>query len=153
MIIFKNNLYFAVGTVVFSILVTWQSFIYPARSALFPRFISLLMLGLSFVLFIKGWKIFSKNKFEKENVKRFSVLWVIAKNPAFIVLNVLLFYVLGINYIGYFISTAVFIGTTMFILGQKNLLFVLITPLFFTALLYYVFSRLLGVPLPTGLLF
>lgn len=150
---FKKDLYFAAATFICSALIAWQSFNYPVRSAIFPRSLSLLLLGLSLILFVRGWRAVSKGKVEMEGAKHRLTIWTIAKNPAFILFNALVLYILGIHYVGYLTSTAVFIGTTMFILGQRNPLSVIALTLFFTALLYYVFSRLLSVPLPVGLLF
>ena len=149
---YKNELYFAIGAVVSSILIVWQSFTYSISSSLFPRFISLLLLILSFILLIKSWKFYLKKEQEKKSIGHSSVSWAaIVKNPIFVLFILMFLYVYGITYLGYFISTVLFIGVTMFLLGQgrRNLLFVIFIAILFTVLLFCVFSKLLNVPLPT----
>jgi len=95
--------------------------------------------------------LFKERAGEKE-YRAFSVSWAaIVKNPIFVLFILMFLYVYGITYLGYFISTVLFIGVTMFLLGQgrRNLLFVIFIAILFTVLLFCVFSKSLNVPLPT----
>jgi hypothetical protein len=59
-------------------------------------------------------------------------------------------YVLALYYLGYFISTFLFLIVSMSLLGQRRPAVLLAVPVGWLLLSYWVFVRLLYVPLPVG---
>ena len=64
------------------------------------------------------------------------------------IVSVLLF-----NFIGYYLSSAIFILVVMIAMGEKNKLQLIITPIAWVLFTYLVFNKLLFIKLPIGSLF
>ncbi len=64
------------------------------------------------------------------------------------IVSVLLF-----QWIGYYLSSAIFIVTVMIAMGEKNKLQLILTPILWCAFTYFVFNKLLFISLPVGSLF
>ncbi len=64
------------------------------------------------------------------------------------IVSVLLF-----QWIGYYLSSAIFIVTVMIAMGEKNKLQLILTPVIWCVFTYFVFNRLLFISLPVGSLF
>ena len=62
----------------------------------------------------------------------------------------LVIYLAAIETIGYFVSTFVFLVVSMYVLGYRNYLIMLGISLVWLAFAYFVFARLLYIPLPVG---
>ena len=61
--------------------------------------------------------------------------------------------VLLFQWIGYYLSSAIFIVTVMIAMGEKNKLQLILTPIIWCVFTYFVFDRLLFISLPVGTLF
>ena len=61
--------------------------------------------------------------------------------------------VLLFQWIGYYLSSAIFIVTVMIAMGEKNKLQLILTPVSWCVFTYFVFDRLLFISLPIGSLF
>ena len=61
--------------------------------------------------------------------------------------------VLLFQWIGYYLSSAIFIVTVMIAMGEKNKLQLILTPVIWCVFTYFVFDRLLFISLPIGSLF
>ena len=64
------------------------------------------------------------------------------------IVSVLLF-----QWIGYYLSSAIFIVVVMVAMGEKNKLQLILTPIIWCAFTYFVFNKLLFISLPVGSLF
>ena len=64
------------------------------------------------------------------------------------IVSVLLF-----QWIGYYLSSAIFIVTVMIAMGEKNRLQLILTPIVWCAFTFFVFNKLLYIRLPIGTLF
>ena len=64
------------------------------------------------------------------------------------IVSVLLF-----QWIGYYLSSAIFIVTVMIAMGEKNRLQLILTPIVWCAFTFFVFNKLLYIRLPVGTLF
>ena len=62
-------------------------------------------------------------------------------------------YTFLMNPMGFIISTLLLLISLMYLMGQRNLKFILPLAAGFTVLIYYVFAKILQIPLPEGLLF
>ena len=127
---------------------------FPKNIAQFPRLFSLIMAALTIPVLVKG--IIKSKKLAaalKHNPNTYNeISWKEAKYPI-IVCIVLLAYILGILYIGFFVSSAVFMVAFMFVLGYKNWPVVIGTTVALLGTIYFVFVRFLAMNLPRGMLF
>ena len=64
------------------------------------------------------------------------------------IVSVLLF-----QWIGYYLSSAIFIVTVMIAMGEKNKLQLILTPIIWCVFTYFVFNKFLFISLPVGSLF
>lgn len=107
-----------------------------------PRLWAFLMLVISvgafFVIIKKGAK--EDPKFDK---------WVFA----LLVAVGSIFSVFMFKYIGYYLSSAVFILVVMIAMGEKNKLQLILTPILWCVFTYFVFYKMLFIKLPFGTLF
>lgn len=106
-----------------------------------PRLWALLMLLISigaFYAVIKGGK-------EDEKFNRWAFALLVAVGSIF---SVLMF-----KYIGYYISSALFILVVMIAMGEKNKWQLILTPIVWCVFTYLVFYKLLYIKLPFGTLF
>ena len=61
-----------------------------------------------------------------------------------------IFSVIMFNYIGYYLSSAIFIVTVMLAMGEKNKLQLILVPVIWCVFTYFVFYKLLYIKLPFG---
>ncbi|MBO4410266.1 MAG: tripartite tricarboxylate transporter TctB family protein [Spirochaetales bacterium] len=61
-----------------------------------------------------------------------------------------IFSVIMFNYIGYYLSSAIFIVTVMLAMGEKNKLQLILVPVIWCIFTYFVFYKLLYIKLPFG---
>lgn len=107
-----------------------------------PRLWALLMLLVSIGAFFAIIKEGSK-KDEKFNRWAFALLVAVGS----------IFSVFMFKYIGYYISSAVFILVVMLAMGEKNKWQLILTPIIWCVFTYLVFYKLLFIKLPFGTLF
>lgn len=65
----------------------------------------------------------------------------------------LILYAIGFEYLGFYLSSALFLPITMFILGARKPLSIILTSAGILGFVYLVFERLLGVYMPVSSLF
>lgn len=64
-----------------------------------------------------------------------------------------IFSVVMFNFLGYYISSAVFIFAVMWVMKERRWKMLVITPIAWIAFTYFVFQRMLYIGLPSGMLF
>lgn len=136
---------FSLGILATSLLLTLQSFRYPAESSHFPRFLCLLMTLFSVLLLARS----AKRAADGEKGEGFSKG---AKIPA-MVFSATAAYVFAVNYVGYFVSTVVFMFLAMFLFGERRILPMAGATAVFLGVVYALFVSFLGLRLPEGILF
>ena len=128
---------------VISIVFYLQSFIFPVSSevgpAVVPRLWIFTLVPLSLLLLVKTLK--NKEGLEQAGPRVDIVLTFI---------GFLVVYLLVMNYVGYFLSTFIFMLTGMIYLGYKNIKVMLITSATWIVFSYIIFYKILFVPLPLG---
>lgn len=107
-----------------------------------PRLWAFLMLFASIGAYIA---ILKKDNKPDEKFDR----WVFALMVALgSIVSVVLF-----QWIGYYLSSAIFIVTVMIAMGEKNKLQLILTPIIWCVFTYFVFNKFLFISLPVGSLF
>ena len=126
-----------------SIVLYLQSFIFPVSHevgpAVIPRLWIFALVPLSLLLLVKTLR--NKDGVEEAGTRVDIVLTFI---------GFLVVYLLVMNYIGYFLSTFIFMITGMIYLGYKNIKVMLITSATWIVFSYIIFYKILFVPLPLG---
>ncbi|WP_074016525.1 tripartite tricarboxylate transporter TctB family protein [Fusobacterium massiliense] len=117
----------------------------PPKAARYPEFVLSLMLFLTILLAINTFIIKPKNveeedKFKGNLFKQF-----------FFVIAISVVYVILIDIIGFFVSTAIYLFVTMVAL-KSNVKWSIVVSILFPIFLYLVFVSFLKVPVPRGFL-
>ncbi|NLD06121.1 MAG: tripartite tricarboxylate transporter TctB family protein [Synergistaceae bacterium] len=148
----SKELFFAISITVISLLLLITSFTYPLKSSQFPRFLCGIMLLLSILILLRALRsragVQKSTNTEENSGSSIGKL----KVPA-IIFSLTIAYVAGIMYIGYFVSSVIFLIGTMTIFGKQRFLTKTIATAGFLIVVYALFVSFLGLRLPQGLLF
>lgn len=123
---------------------------FPDRAMYFPVFVTGLGIFLSVLLVIDGFVA-------KEDSEKKEVLSARGKKMVVIMLAAMLAYAIGMQYIGFCVSTLTFLVVTMVInfpgkASKKDIINIVIVSVAVTLIIYVVFKKMLYVPLPQGFL-
>lgn len=136
-----------------SLLIYWLTKDYPLRSLIYIRFLLYILFVLSVLYIISSLKSLINSKGILKERWKFKLRF----NPELIrllsLIVILVLYVVGLKYIGYFVSTLAFIWITMFVLGDVNKKSMVVLPVILLGSIYLFFNILLKIQLPMGLLF
>lgn len=121
----------------------------PKDAASFPRIIFWMIIILSSILTIFGLFKTFKTVNSKQSTSTFSLSAFIS--PA-IVVGISLAYIFGIKYIGFYVSTALFIPAMMLFFKEISVKRIALTTAITLLALYLIFSLFLGVIMPKALL-
>ncbi|HIT04077.1 MAG TPA: tripartite tricarboxylate transporter TctB family protein [Candidatus Caccocola faecipullorum] len=144
MYINKEKVY-SLSVTVISVLLTVQAFRYPAESSHFPRFLCILMVLFSLISLSKALK-------DKEQ-KREEITFASTVKLPLIVFLTAIAYIFGIAYVGYFVSTTVYMLVMMFLFGERRIIPMGAAVAVFLIVIYALFVHFLGLRLPEGILF
>ncbi len=147
-----KDLQFYAFASVLSLVMTIQSFRYNLESSQFPRFLSLCMLALSLPCLVKHIGARLKQNSESAAPAEKMKSWRDYKVVAF-VFAASAAYIAGIAYVGYFVSTLVFLAGMMRCFGKHKWWIVLGPSIGFLGVVYALFVYFLELRLPEGLLF
>ena len=120
----------------------------PAKAARYPYFVLGLMVFLTLLLAINTFIIKPKNTEEEEDkfkgnlYGQFFFVIVMALSAVYVIL---------IDIIGFFVTTAIYLFVTMVIL-KSNIKWSIVVSIVFSIFLYLVFVSFLKVPVPRGFL-
>ena len=123
---------------------------FPDRAMYFPVFVTGLGIFLSVLLIIDGFVA-------KEDSEKKEVLSARGKKMVVIMLAAMIAYAIGMQYIGFCVSTLTFLVVTMVInfpgkASKKDIINIVIVSVAVTLIMYVVFKKMLYVPLPQGFL-
>ena len=144
MYINKEKVY-SLSVTVISVLLTVQAFRYPAESSHFPRFLCILMVLFSLISLSKALK-------DKEQKREEITFASTVKLPLIVFLTAIV-YIFGIAYVGYFVSTTVYMLVMMFLFGERRIIPMGAAVAVFLIVIYALFVHFLGLRLPEGILF
>lgn len=106
----------------------------------FPKLVCLILGVLSLLMFIKSFRDKNIYKFSKDN-----------KNT-FIIIGLCVVYLFLMEKIGYLLATIIFSISVIMTLDRKNIIMSILFSIIFPIGIYYLFSKVFNVSLPTGIL-
>ena len=106
----------------------------------FPGIIATILIILGIILFIQSIRI---KKDEDKKVNLFNK----ENKLAYIIMGITLIYLVAMNYIGFLISSIIYLTTLIILYGENNKIKSLIASTIISSAIYFVFSMLLNVPL------
>ena len=119
----------------------------PPKAARYPYFVLGLMVFLTLLLAINTFLIKPKNTEDKEEDQFKGNLY----GQFFLIMALSAVYVILIDIIGFFVTTAIYLFVTMVIL-KSNIKWSIVVSIVFSIFLYLVFVSFLKVPVPRGFL-
>ena len=120
----------------------------PAKAARYPYFVLGLMVFLTLLLAINTFLIKPKNAEEDKGEDQFKGN---LSGQFFLIMALSAVYVILIDIIGFFVTTAIYLFVTMVIL-KSNIKWNIVVSIVFPIFLYLVFVLFLKVPVPRGFL-
>lgn len=150
----KKEISFVLIMLILALCLAWFSFSYPLSSSVYPRALSVFLVILSFCQFGIVYFKRSKHKNEKNQnsqIRDFAASFISKKSITIYLLSGI--YLFGINTLGFYISTYIYIAFISFYLGYKNKIAMFIWPIILCSLIWCVFSWFLHVPTPEGIFF
>lgn len=127
--------------VIFSFFI--QSFSMAKDAGLFPRLISGVLIILNTLYAIEIYQGKDKDKKKKDEISHNKLIGIIGLSFLYVVL---------VNFLGYVITTVIYLPTTMKYLGIKNNKVIVLSSLISVVVIYLCFVTLLDVPIPTSIL-
>ena len=120
----------------------------PAKAARYPYFVLGLMVFLTLLLAINTFLIKPKNSEEDKEEDQFKGNLY---GQFFLIMALSAVYVILIDIIGFFVTTAIYLFVTMIVL-KSNIKWNIVVSIVFPIFLYLVFVLFLKVPVPRGFL-
>ncbi|MFA0889510.1 MAG: tripartite tricarboxylate transporter TctB family protein [Synergistales bacterium] len=149
---YRKEIGFALAVTGICALLTLRAFSYSEESSQFPRFLTLIMTSLSFLLIFRTLRGKPQKSAAEEMARTKNAFWTKYKAPVLVFLFTAI-YVASIQAVGYFTSTLLFLVGSMAFFGRHRVGLMLIFSMLFMAVVYILFVRFLGLRLPEGLLF
>lgn len=150
----RKERWFATFMVVASALLLAQAFRYAPESSLFPRFLMILQLAFSIILWIQAFRLSTDVRPNAPDATPNDTLdTLVSLYAPFKVFVSVSLYIVAIGYLGYFVATALFLCVAMFWFGSRRPVVVVAVSAGFLIIVYALFVTFMGVRLPEGLLF
>ena len=118
-------------------------------SGFWPLLVLSLATLLSFALLIKEWR--SKSQVMEEKSEGERGLSLGGRRRVVLSIICLLFYVVAMPFIGFILSTLLFIYPFVLALGERRKWVLVVSPPLVTALIVLVFAKFITMPLPKGM--
>jgi len=139
--IFACFIWFLGIAVIISSFSLGKSFVkYDIGPNIYPRVLGVFICALSMIVFVRP------------GTSEGETAVVIFDRSFFLHLSFMIAYVFIVNYLGFIISTTLVMIPMIMIMGQKKMPKVLALSFISSLVIYLVFSKLLSVPLPKGIL-
>ena len=126
-----------------------------AEAGMFPTIFAVLLILVSVLILIGGIKkskLMNDASVPEANKPNNEIPAQEMKN-AVLMFGILLIYAIAILYLGFFVSTLIFMAGTMWLLKIRNPLILALVPLGLDLVIYFVMVQNLNVRLPHGFLF
>jgi len=151
-----KDLYLGGFLVLLSVLCYIESLSYPYQSAYFPRFIIALlaMLGLATVVkeIIKHKKATDNKQAKASSTDEKVAFWMMTsvRKVSMMIFSSLV-YMVVMNYVGFFVTTSVYLPIMMRLLGIRRLRTLFLSTFVVVFVIYMIFVAFLNVPFPEGI--
>ncbi|SDP64467.1 tripartite tricarboxylate transporter TctB family protein [Desulforhopalus singaporensis] len=157
----QKNRIFALGTLILSLYLGYESFSYPGNSSLFPRVLVVVMGFLGFLFFLRQTLLSKKIKPSPGNDGTGSCSVASEKSSADktalasagLVFGSIGIYALLVGLVNYEAATVIFMATMMPVLRFSKKRWIIVISCGLMALLWAIFFHLLGVTRPESLIF
>lgn len=143
----RKDLILGIVSLVGSLLLIYQSFQYDLKSSYFPRALVICMAALSMMILLRAVRT-AQNTGVSEKTAGAGIS---LRRQSLTVAGITVGYVLLMEPLGYGLTTAVYVSLLMSLLGIRSK--ILVWGPILSGLLLFVFGKLLGIPLPQGILF
>ena len=120
-----------------------QSFSMVKDSGLFPRVISGVLIFLNTLYALEIYRGIDNKKKKKDDIVTSKLVGIIALSALYVVV---------VNFLGYVITTLIYLPATMKYLGITNKKVIVLVSVISVVVIYLCFVILLDVPIPTGIL-
>lgn len=154
--ILTKDLYLGGVLILLSVLCYIESLSYPYQSAYFPRFIILLLafLGIAAVVkeIITYGKSIGREPDQSLSADEKIAVWRMPKvrKVAMMIFSSLA-YMVVMNYVGFFVTTAAYLPVMMRLLGIRRLRTIFVSTFVVVFVIYMIFVAFLNVPFPEGI--
>ncbi|MDP2791387.1 MAG: tripartite tricarboxylate transporter TctB family protein [Rectinemataceae bacterium] len=148
----KKEIGFAAGMTFISAVFLVQSFLYPAESSQFPRFLMMLQTVFCVVLLARALKqpnAAGGTKTEVAGSRKSLLSELKVPLQIFVASSAYLF---AIDTLGYFVASSIFLAGTMYWFGTRKPVVIIGATAGFLLTVYALFVLFIGVRLPQGLL-
>jgi hypothetical protein len=139
----RSNIVGSVILLLFSFAAYHEATKFPLGTDAFPKAVLIVIMILSAIQLILAFKpshaVQQASSTEVINVKKMVAMGAL-----------LLFYIIGIQIIGYFIITPLFLIGSMYLLGRRDIKTILIVTASVVFIIYLVFRVFIYVPVPLG---
>lgn len=143
----RKDLVFSIFMVALSIALAVQSFRFPSDSAFFPRVLSILLLSLSVLLLVRVFRqLPPEDRTDGIRGNAFNLM----KSPPILVFGSTVLYVVVIPFLGFLVSTALFLFGSILFLNRRRPVLAAIYGICYAATIYFLFHTVLKVTLPSG---
>jgi hypothetical protein len=142
----KGEFVFYICIIIISGILIINSYNYPNLSGRLPRII----LSLLFILAIIKIIIAYLKKGKEFIIKSKKIILTNSKRRLIFIIISLILYIIGLIFLGFYISTIIFFIFIPQYLGYESIKFRIITIFVFLVFMYLMFEKLLNTPLPTG---
>jgi len=116
------------------------------KDAVYPRFVNVWIAICGILLILKSWKITEKIiLYESKDEK--GIIRVVATVIVFLI------YIFMIDFLGFFISSFIFIIILMLSFGVRQWIKLISVPIIILLFLYFLIKKILFFPLPEGIFF
>ena len=151
-----KDLYLGGFLILLSILSYIETLSYPYESAYYPRFIIMLLafLGVATVVteIIKLKKTTDIKQAEKSSNDEKIAFWMMPRvRKVTMMIFGSLVYMVVMNYVGFFVTTSVYLPIMMRLLGIRKLKTVFLSTFVVVFVIYMIFVAFLNVPFPEGI--
>lgn len=143
----KGEFFFQIGIAVVAVILILTSFDYPKLAGILPRTILYFLLALALI------RIFALFRSHKEEIlSGYNLEWNKGTKRLFFIIGTTVLYIIVIQFLGFYVTSAIFIAMVPSYLGYKNLKLRLLAMVIVIGFMYVMFELLLNTPLPRGFL-
>lgn len=161
----KRDRIVSIFMILLSALAYYGSRSFSEMAQIFPTYIIYVLAVLSFMLLIKT---FNKDNYKhiekevdqktgevKEVVEKAEVVTIDKEGSKRVLITIIatIFYIYIMNYLGFFVTTYLFMFILFSLLKVDNLMVKILVPLFTSAFVFLIFRVFLTVPTPKGIFF